>query len=188
MSYDGLCGYQNIDNREGKYVNIISEGVYKFDEMPLHSAVWNDVYFAFYEDYAVCFDFKNKLQVYRRSIEADYAIYDNQTDKLLVYLDDVVYSVGDGDDLEWTFLTVYFHAKQIGVNHHFRRYWIVSSGEVEVNAYTDIKTAEKVTVKGTGRRKQFLPAGMRGQYISFIISGNCVLNSIDIEFSIIEER
>jgi hypothetical protein len=156
--------------------------------MPLHSAVWNEVYFAFFDTYAVCFDFKNGLKIYRRSIESDFALYDNITDKLLVFNNDIVYSVGDGDDLPWTCMTAYFHPKQIGVNHHFRRYWIISTGEIEVISSTDLKTAEKVIIQGTGRRKQFLPAGMRGQYISFIISGQCNLKSIDIEFSILEER
>ncbi len=180
MSYDGLCSYSNVPNREGQYVTVLTEQRYKFESQPTHAVAANDVYYAFYDSKAVCFDFRQDLLAYERTLTADLAYYDEDNDRLLVKQGSVWYDAGAGEDQEWTYLSPELTAGKQTLQKRWKQYWVDCTGAVELTAYLD---GEQLFTKdlSAGRKRRKFPRTARGQRLQFKLTGTGTLRSIQIE-------
>jgi hypothetical protein len=183
MSFDGLCGYSTLFNREGKLVSILTEGKYRFATQPTFAESANDIYYGFYADHAVCFDLKQNLLTYRRSMAYTDAYYDRDTDRLLLYDDTSWFEESTGDALTWTYWSPEISIGELTVQKDYRRLWINSTGVVTCGVWLDGEYKQTITFSGAGRRNRYLQPNMIGDRLQLRFSGTGVLHSFEVELN-----
>lgn len=182
MSNDGLCGYSNVPNQEGKYVSVLTDQRYKFATQPLFCEVANDVYHAFCADHALCFDFKNGLLTYRVDLVADDAFFDQNADSLLIHDADTWYAATGGDTLTWSYTSPDFTGGKLLDVKHWKRVWVDCDGSVSMTIYLNGTEQTTITdVGATARRWMFLPAGLTGARLQLKFTGTGTLRGYQIE-------
>jgi hypothetical protein len=186
QSYDGLCAYAPFSGREGRNIEVLTEGGYRFEGQGRFAEVANDAYYLFYTDHAVVIDFRHD-RIYRLSTRADNAYYDEDTDRLLVYDVSAAYELGQGDDRTWTMTTQEFAPGGTTRLKEFLRIRIDSDADVEI-------TSVKVDGKET-RTRPFpvtdncfvpLPRSEPGYRLQLTLKGKGILRQVTVEFTTIE--
>ncbi|MFH1496385.1 MAG: hypothetical protein ABII82_01045, partial [Verrucomicrobiota bacterium] len=186
MSHDGLCGYSNMPTREGRYVQVLTEGRYRFAAQPDFAVSANDVYWAFYEDdgVAVRIDFRAGMRVSRYSIIATEAYYDRASDRLLVKSAGRWRTAEAGTARSWSYTSPEIDAGDANAMKLLTRLRVDATAAVELDIYLDGELAhsESVTAKLLDTWLRF-PAGTRGRRVQFAASGSGTLRSLAVDFT-----
>ena len=183
-SYDGLCVYSNTPNREGRYVTVVTYGKYRFPGQPDHAVVANDVYHAFYSGSdTLCFDARAGLRPFAKSLQADLAFYDINTDRLITKTGSTFYVDETGASIPFEYTSPEFSTNTLVRLKHWQRMWIDSDVPVTIGVYLDGTLKQTKTITGTGRRHVRLVAGLRGERIQFTITGTGTFRGFQLGFT-----
>jgi hypothetical protein len=188
VSYDGLCGFTPAAARDSSFVTILTEGRYRFEEQPNFGVTANDTYYAFYDDHAVCFDFRNNLSIYRIDVTAEYAIYDPDRDRLLFRNNGSWYWLEGGASVPFSYLSPEFTGGGLHGNRHWRQLWVNADSPVTVTPFIDGIEKSALSFSGTGRQGQYLPAGFFATRFQLLIEGTGTLRSLEIEVTPLDDK
>tara|TARA_R110001632_G_scaffold5144_2_gene20968 strand:- start:5077 stop:6600 length:1524 start_codon:yes stop_codon:yes gene_type:complete len=186
LSNDGLCAYQQYDNRSGRKISIISEDLKIIPKGSKSAVVADDSYYLLFDDYALCFDFTRGLKVYRVEWVGDWGWYDKDADLLILKQGEAYFSANTGDELEFTYLSPEFtfgdmqNLKQIGRIH------VDSNCDLKLEYYADgVLTSSYKSIKGDhDQRRFYVPPGWTGRRLQVKISGVGELRGIKTEYII----
>jgi hypothetical protein len=186
VSNDGLCAYQPYDNRSGRKISVLTDNIFNLPDGPLSAQVANDVYYLFYEDETIAFDFVENMKVYKLDWKFDWAWYDKDDDILVGKKASVYYDAGGGDVYEWEYLSPEFVADDMHKLKQFGRMVADSDSDLDITFYADGLEVwnYKLPHKGIDNRREFISPLVEGRRIQVKIKSTGTLRGISYEFII----
>jgi len=168
MSNDGLCRYGFVPDFQAEILQVLTEGTFSFPKGAKFAEVANDVYFLFYDGFAICIDFRKERVIYKRSFDADLAAYDKDNDRLLLRKASGETEVTDaGADLEFSWTSPEYSFNSVNETKQLRSIWIDATGLVKVTAFANGVEKFQSTSDRTGNRPLFFNDRMRGERFQF---------------------
>ena len=186
VSNDGLCAYQPYDNRSGRKITVLTDNLFDLPDNPLSAEVANDIYYLFYEDETIAFDFVENLKVYKLDWKFDWAWYDKDDDILVGKKASVYYDAEGGDKYEWEYLSPEFVADDMHKLKQFGRMVADSDADLDITFYTDGNEVWKYTLPhmGVDNRREFISPLVEGRRIQVKIKSTGTLRGISYEYII----
>jgi len=184
VSNDGLCAYQPYDNRSGRKITVLTENLFKIAPGALYATVANEVYYLFYEDETVAFDFVDGLKIYRLDWKFDWAWYDKDDDILVGKKNSVYFNAEGGDELEWTYLSPEFVAEDMQKLKQFGRMAADSDSDLNMTFFADgVEVWSHLFAHdGSNHRREFISPLVEGRRIQVKITGKGTLRGINYEY------
>lgn len=184
ISNDGLCSYQPYDNRSGRKITVLSQNIFKVPDGPISAMVANDIYYLFYANETIAFDFLQGMAIYRLDWIFDWAWYDRNNDRIIGKKDAVYYDAEGGDELEFEYLSLEFTAGDMQRLKRMGRMFVDSTEELEFTFYKEGVEAWNFTLKHTGvdQRRQFISPLVQGRRIQVRIQGKGTLRGLTFEY------
>ena len=184
ISNDGLCAYQPYDNRSGRKITVLTENIFEIPTGSLAAQVANDIYYLFYEDEAVAFDFVENMKVYKLDWRFDWAWYDKDDDILVGKKGSVYYNAEGGDLLQWEYLSPEFVGEDMHKLKQFGRMVVDSDADLIFDFYADGILTWSHTLKhnGVDHRREFISPLVEGRRIQVRIKSFGTLRGVSYEF------
>ncbi len=182
ISNDGLCAYQPYDNRSGRKITVLSQNIFNVPKGSLASVVANDIYYLFFEEETIAFDFVDGFKVYRLDWKFDWGWYDKDDDILVGKKGEIYYNAQGGNEYEWTYLSPEFIAEDMQKLKQFGRVAVDSDSELKLVFYADRQEVWSHTIKGSGHRREFISPLVEGRRIQIEIKGTGTLRGISYEY------
>jgi hypothetical protein len=183
LSYDGLTKFGYEPNISVERIAVLTEKVYEWPENVVFSVVANDIYYAFTSDNkAICMDFRRDGVIYERSLSAQEAVYDEDNDRLLISDSGQIKVVGDGDPLEYTYVSPDLNFGTAEPKR-LRCIYLNASDDIEVTAYVDGEKRFTGTSKGSKDRRMFFAPGLVGDFFRIGFRGKGEVRRASIEYS-----
>jgi hypothetical protein len=182
ISNDGLCAYQPYDNRSGRKISVLTHNLFKVPTGSLAARVANDVYYLFYEDETIAFDFVENLKVYRLDWKFDWAWYDKDKDLLVGQKGEVFYNAQGGPEYEWTYLSPEFVGEDMQNLKQFGRIAVDSENALNVTFFVDGEKVWSTVIEGSGHRREFISPLVEGRRIQIEIKSTGKLTGVKYEY------
>jgi hypothetical protein len=184
VSNDGVCSYQQFDNRSGRRVRVISEDLKTIPDGSVSATVANDVYYLFYDTYSICLDFNRGLKVYRVEWVADWGWYDKDNDKLIIKVGEAYFEAGTGKDLEFLYQSPELtfgdmqNLKQIGRVH------VDANCDLAFEYIADGQLKSTYVSKRTDfdQRRFYVPPEWTGRRLQMRVKGIGEMRGIKLEY------
>jgi len=183
MSNDGLCSYSPVPNQDGKYVVLPVNNRYTFSPGYVFAVAANDVYWLFYEDYAVGVDFSEELRVYEYTVSVTEAYYDPDGDVLLGKRrsDGRWVSLFTGPVLKGEYSSPNLVAGDPLSRKRFRQVRVDADESVELSASVDGSVVYSKELKGPFPRFYYLPSKARGRGCVLTVKSKGTVRSLSVE-------
>jgi len=183
ISNDGLCQYGFVPEIQAELLQTLTVGKYDWPEV-VWATVANRKYYGITPDNtAVIYDFERDGAISIITLNAAYALYDADNDKI-IYRDRIGedYWVGGGDDLEWRYESPTF---TFGTNRlkRMRSLWFRCDKSIQVAVEVD--GVQQFSGESDARvpyRRLFLRAGMTGTQFKFTLRSKGKLDQLTIEW------
>jgi hypothetical protein len=184
VSNDGLCAYVAYDQRSGRKVQVLTENLFNLPDSPKSAVVANDIYYLFYENETIAFDFKDHLKISRLDWVLDWGWYDKNNDMLIGKLGVVYYKDDNGDDLEFEYLSPEFVGDDMQNLKQLGRLHVDADCELKFTYYTEGIEVWSYTLEhnGTNQRTEFIDRCVMGRRIQVKIQGIGTLRGISFDF------
>lgn len=186
VSNDGVCSYQAYDQRSGRKIHILSEGLIDIPSDAKAACVANDVYYLFYENETIAFDFRQGMKVYKLDWAVDWAWYDRDNDRLIGAVESTHFALGNGSKLEFTYVSPELtmgdmqNLKQLAKVH--------VDADCDLNFTFIIDGSEKWSFTSSKKyqdeRQHFLAPGLNGRRIQFQVKGTGELRGLKFDYMI----
>jgi len=182
QSYDGVCAYSPYTDREGEFVEIVTENRYDFTEQASFATANEDVYYLVFDNSeAVCIDFIHK-SIYRRDFKAKWTWYDSDGDALYLSDGNSYTRLDGGSDLPWEYQTIDIALESLNELKDYRRIWLDNTANVTVEIYVDGTLKGEVLVR-PDRKPVYLPKGTIGRVMKLRLKGQGTCEAIRIQYT-----
>jgi hypothetical protein len=182
VSNDGLCAYQPYDQRSGRKISVLTHNIFKLPPNSLAAQVANDIYYLFYEDETIAFDFVENMKVYRLDWRFDWGWYDKDDDILVGKKGEVFYDAQGGEEYEWTYLSPEFVAEDMQKLKQFGRMAVDSDGALHIIFYVDGQEVWRNIMEGSGHRREFISPLVEGRRMQVQIKGTGSMRGVSYEY------
>lgn len=193
QSNDGIAIFGKQPEIEGDQVQLVTADRFKFDKIANFAVSANEVYYLFFDDYALAIDSKHNLSITKRNLPKYIAAtYDQNKDKLYflsplgVWQEDAI-----GEDARWVYTTPRLEptAKEnegTRLPKKLRRMWIDADNDVDMTVFLDGEKRWTRTLKKRERRDldTYFKSGLTGQDMQFEFSSTGTMRSFTVDFRI----
>lgn len=186
VSNDGLCAYQPFDNRSGRKITVLTENLFDLELNPFSAAVANDVYYLFYANETIAFDFLTNLKIYRLDWKFDWAWYDKDNDMLVGKKGETYYNAAGGDEMEFEYTSPEFVANDMHRLKMFGRMHVDSDCDLEMTFYAEGTEVWRHTLElaDLNQRTEFISSLVEGRRIQVKVSGVGTLRGLRFDYQI----
>jgi hypothetical protein len=184
ISNDGLCAYQPYDNRSGRKIQVLSENIFEIPKNPLYAVVANDVYYLFFEEETVAFDFVLGFRVYRIDWKFDWAWYDKDDDLIIGKKKETFYEAGGGDELDFTYTSPDFIGDDMQRLKQLSRIYADSDNDLEITFFVEGVEVWSFILEheGINSRRSFIDPVVQGRRIQVKIKSKGILRGITFDY------
>ena len=188
LSYDGLTQFGYQENISVERITVLTEKKFTWPENIKFGVAANDIYYAFTDDgEVVCMDFRRDGVIYKRTLDADAAVYDEANDRLIIRKSGQNYIVGTGDALEYDYVSpdLNFQTKYTTGTEpkRIRSLYIHATDTVEVTVYVDGEAKFTGESAGMKDRRLFVSPGLVGEFFRFGLKSKGEIKRISIEYT-----
>ena len=177
-SNDGICAFSPFQGRDGRFVTILTENTYDFDEHGEFGIIANDIYYLFRSSDAVCIDMKSG-DLYERQMTATSAHYDVNADKLYLINSSRYEEVDAGDKLQLFYVSPAILGDASTLKR-VKRIWLDADEAVHVDVVIDgVHQGNPITVDNGNA---FFASGLTGRSIQVTLASSGEIRAYTIEF------
>ena len=151
VSNDGICLHDGINTLLVSYQKIV------MPKSVICGEVADDVYYLFYDNGAICFDYRNNQSFRRIDIKCDYCWYDGEKDKFYLQLyNSQIYEFGTGEPLTLLYESGWLSGSELSYKN-FRKVKVFSMGTIRIMFEVEDKLVIDKYINGKGWKQLFLP-------------------------------
>lgn len=186
VSNDGLCAYQPYDNRSGRKITVLTENLFNLPLSSLSACVANDVYYLFYKNETIAFDFLDSLKIYYLDWAFEWAWYDRDNDVLVGKKGETYYDVSGGDQLTFEYTSPEFTANDMQRFKQMGRMHVDANCALTFTYYADgvEKWSYVLPYNGVDQRTEYISPLVMGRRIQVKISGKGTLRGLRFDYII----